>query len=219
MNDGVALSGCVLGLYTADGVAAAAVRGDRDAKVAASDGAGALESLLPCVRHVLTAVDCSLDDVTLVGVCTGPGSFTGLRIGVAFARSLAQARSLALVGISTYDAVEETATYPRISVARGKPGYYYARVVAAEHQAPLYLAGPRHAVEEAARQAGAPRVWGPDFSGHDPARAALRVARLARCVHESGASCAWADVAIDYGQRPQAVLQWEERHRVRAGGR
>jgi tRNA threonylcarbamoyladenosine biosynthesis protein TsaB len=53
--------------------------------------------LLPLVHEVVQ----DWDAVERIGVGTGPGSFTGLRIGVATARALAQARDLPLVGVST----------------------------------------------------------------------------------------------------------------------
>jgi tRNA threonylcarbamoyladenosine biosynthesis protein TsaB len=45
----------------------------------------------------------SISDLTALAVSTGPGSFTGLRIGVALAKGLASTRKLPLVGISTLD--------------------------------------------------------------------------------------------------------------------
>jgi tRNA threonylcarbamoyladenosine biosynthesis protein TsaB len=55
--------------------------------------------LLPLVDDVLT--DGGWEGVDRIGVGTGPGSFTGLRIGISTARALAQARGLPLVGVGT----------------------------------------------------------------------------------------------------------------------
>ncbi len=44
----------------------------------------------------------SLDNLEVVAVSVGPGSFTGLRIGLSFAQGLAEARGLPLVGVSNH---------------------------------------------------------------------------------------------------------------------
>jgi tRNA threonylcarbamoyladenosine biosynthesis protein TsaB len=60
--------------------------------------------------RLLALVDEVVDDwtaITRIAVGVGPGGFTGLRIGIATARALAQARDLPLVGVSSLTALAE----------------------------------------------------------------------------------------------------------------
>lgn len=59
--------------------------------------------LTPAVQNMLRAGDVSADQLTGLAVCTGPGSYTGLRIGVAMAKGMAAVKSLPLVGMTTLD--------------------------------------------------------------------------------------------------------------------
>jgi len=63
------------------------------------------QRLLPLVEEVLAAAGASWDDVERIAVGVGPGGFTGLRLGVATARALAQARGCELVGVSSLEAL------------------------------------------------------------------------------------------------------------------
>jgi len=64
-----------------------------------------VEILPICVKSVLEAAKVKEQELTLIAVDVGPGSFTGLRIGIAFAKALAQALSLPLVGVRQTEAV------------------------------------------------------------------------------------------------------------------
>lgn len=57
------------------------------------------------VDEALEAAQLGLDDLALITVAIGPGSFTGLRVGLSYAKALAMARGLPIVGVSTLDAM------------------------------------------------------------------------------------------------------------------
>jgi tRNA threonylcarbamoyladenosine biosynthesis protein TsaB len=61
--------------------------------------------LMPLILQVLDHTGYGWPDIDLIAVGIGPGTFTGLRIGVATARALAQARGIPLVGISTLESL------------------------------------------------------------------------------------------------------------------
>ncbi len=61
--------------------------------------------LMPLIIELLDKAGLCWHDVDRIAVGVGPGTFTGLRIGIATARGLAVARGLALVGISTLESL------------------------------------------------------------------------------------------------------------------
>lgn len=60
------------------------------------------ELLLSLIEDVLQAASCKLTDVKAIAVVTGPGSFTGLRLGIAAALGLARAQSIAVCGYDRF---------------------------------------------------------------------------------------------------------------------
>lgn len=61
--------------------------------------------LTPAIQQALAQTKVTLNDLTAVAVAKGPGSFTGLRIGLGVAKGLAMARSIPLVAVPTLDIV------------------------------------------------------------------------------------------------------------------
>ncbi len=64
-------------------------------------------TLLPTVKHMLETVKLSCRDVDLYAVSVGPGSFTGVRIGVSCAKGLAFANGTPCVSVSALEAMAE----------------------------------------------------------------------------------------------------------------
>jgi tRNA threonylcarbamoyladenosine biosynthesis protein TsaB len=63
------------------------------------------QELLPAVQRLLAAAGLDLRDLAGVIVGTGPGAFTGLRVGLATAKTLAHELGVPVVGIATSDAL------------------------------------------------------------------------------------------------------------------
>lgn len=61
------------------------------------------EKLMPMVQQLLQELGLSMQDVDAVAVMQGPGSFTGLRIGMATAKGLAQGAGKRFIAIPTLD--------------------------------------------------------------------------------------------------------------------
>ncbi|MFZ0040328.1 MAG: tRNA (adenosine(37)-N6)-threonylcarbamoyltransferase complex dimerization subunit type 1 TsaB [Solirubrobacteraceae bacterium] len=66
--------------------------------------------LMGLIAEVLSAGGAGWEAIDLIAVGIGPGTFTGLRIGVATARALSQARGIGLVGVSTLESLAGAAS-------------------------------------------------------------------------------------------------------------
>ncbi len=69
----------------------------------------ASEELLPAIRRAFDRAGVGLERCDRVAVCAGPGSFTGVRVGLATAWGLARARGIPLEAVSTLAALAEAA--------------------------------------------------------------------------------------------------------------
>ena len=89
------------------------------------------EILSASLDNLLAKVDATLDDVKRVMVTVGPGSFSGLRTGVAFCQGLCFSGKRNLYGVTTLQALACFAGVPDESVAvviRARNGFWYLRL-------------------------------------------------------------------------------------------
>ncbi|WP_417497270.1 tRNA (adenosine(37)-N6)-threonylcarbamoyltransferase complex dimerization subunit type 1 TsaB [Maricaulis sp.] len=75
-------------------------------------GRGHAERLAPMVAGVLEQAGLQASQISRIGVTTGPGSFAGSRVGVAFARGLALASGAEAVGIGNLEVLAQGAAVP-----------------------------------------------------------------------------------------------------------
>ena len=120
-----------LGIDGALGAFSAALVSSDGAEPRVASGAGkdALERGLVLVDEVLGEMP--LAALTGIAVGTGPGSFTGMRIALGFAKSLAFAADVPLASVSSYDALvatDDDGTGVRLDIVHGRAGFACARI-------------------------------------------------------------------------------------------
>jgi len=69
------------------------------------------ERLLPALESLLALTDIERDQIGLIAVALGPGSFTSLRIGMAVGKGLAQALGIPIVGVPSMAAYAEKVSF------------------------------------------------------------------------------------------------------------
>ncbi|MEX2692244.1 tRNA (adenosine(37)-N6)-threonylcarbamoyltransferase complex dimerization subunit type 1 TsaB [Rhizobium mongolense] len=116
-------------------------------------GKGHAEHLMGIVDRVLNQADMKLEMVERIAVTIGPGSFTGIRVGVAAARGFGLALNIPTVGITTLETMaaaqrEKTPGRPVLAAMDAKRGEIYLQSFSADGPA---LDEPRAVTIEAAK--------------------------------------------------------------------
>lgn len=106
----------ILALESTAGTASAAVTEDKKILAVVQVGSGRTHSeiLLPMAEHLLSSLHLMNNDIDMYAVTVGPGSFTGVRIGVSTVKGLAFGRNVPCVGVSSLRALAEN-----LSACRG----------------------------------------------------------------------------------------------------
>ncbi|WP_412050879.1 tRNA (adenosine(37)-N6)-threonylcarbamoyltransferase complex dimerization subunit type 1 TsaB [Hoeflea sp. Naph1] len=181
--------------------------GDRIIAEASPDiGRGHAEQLPSVLQTVLDAAGVTLSEVARVGVTTGPGSFAGIRVGVAFARGLALANSIPAVGVGSLEAIAVPATLakaaPVMAALDARRDRVWALIAGADGE--IITPGAEWTPVEAAAEARRTGAW---LIGSGAALLAAEDESLAERVIGDVAAPAIADVArlashLDPGANP-----------------
>ena len=113
------------------GLAVAVVRNGVTLDSRRLEGRDQAATLMPAIAASLQAAGVSRRDLSLIAVTIGPGSFTGVRVGLAAARGLAVALDAPLAGLTTTDVLLAQATpadRPRIAAIDSKLGDWFCAI-------------------------------------------------------------------------------------------
>jgi tRNA threonylcarbamoyladenosine biosynthesis protein TsaB len=159
----------ILAIDTALEACSAAVLDTERAGIAAHESLpmvrGHAEVLIPLIARVLERARLTFSEIDRIAVTTGPGSFTGLRVGISAARGIALATGKPAVGLSTLAAyaapfIAADDTLPVVAVIDARHDHVYLQVFGPGGRT---LVAPRLVpIAEARRAAttGAPRLVG-----------------------------------------------------------
>jgi tRNA threonylcarbamoyladenosine biosynthesis protein TsaB len=106
----------ILSIDTASPFPSLAVRDGDRAEASRALPRNAAEGLPLATESLLAGMGLAVRDLDRVAVVSGPGSFTGIRAGLAFGRGLARARGIPLVMVPTFAAAHEAAPEPQDAV-------------------------------------------------------------------------------------------------------
>ena len=99
----------VLAIDTALGACAAAVLDSQAGAILAAESVGMArghaEAVMPLIARVMDAARSEFAELNRIAVTVGPGSFTGLRVGISAARGIALAAGKPAIGLSTLSAL------------------------------------------------------------------------------------------------------------------
>ena len=84
-------------------------------------------SLLPAINNLLTNAGITVNDVDYFGAIVGPGSFTGIRVGVATVNAFAYANSRKVVAITTFESFAYDKQSDAYAIDAKHGNYYLAK--------------------------------------------------------------------------------------------
>ena len=86
---------------------------------------GQAERLMSLLNELLEGASLDWPDISKIGVCTGPGNFTGIRIAVSAARGLALGLEIPAIGISSFEATLLGCGDEDLALLPANKGFYY----------------------------------------------------------------------------------------------
>jgi len=128
----------ILAIDTALDACAAAVLDSETGKLIAQESQsmkrGHAEALMPLIARVIAASETAFTDLGRIAVTTGPGSFTGLRVGLSAARGIGLAANIPVVGVTTLAAyaapiVSQNAEHTVVSAIDARHDHVYLQIV------------------------------------------------------------------------------------------
>lgn len=161
------------------------------------------EALAPLAQKIMASLGWKASEINAIAVSQGPGSFAGLRSGLAFAKGLSFANGALVVGVPTLEAWAETDPTAEVWLD-ARRGLVYRRNPGGEADM-LPLEEAKMALKPGQKVLG-------DITDPESRLAASAVGRLALRRLAAGEKDDPSLIEPIYLRRPEAEILWEKRH-------
>ena len=172
-------------------------------------------NLFQAVEDLFRQAGCAFPDVDLISVATGPGSFTGIRVGLAAAKGWAEALRKPVVGVSVLDAMAASCSFSTGLSAQGAnqranrgANQWTVPVLDAE-RGELYAGFYRHSGEKASRrtQSAPPESESPEGESPEGKSIVLKASEFPQRLREKFGEEARVTLLLRAGQKTGTALQ------------
>lgn len=228
----------VLGIDTSAIVCSVGLLSDETCLVSrtVSDGLTHSETLLPLIKELLSDGKVGLSELDGISISHGPGSFTGLRIGISAVKGLAISQNIPCIGVSTLEALamnaiacEGAVLCPVMDARRGE---FYNALFRVENGKLIRLSEDRaisgECLSEELKTFDQVLILG-DGAGkfvlqnplheasiapeHLRFQSGESVARLGLAALKNGEACTCNELSPRYLRLPQAEREWREKNK------
>ena len=189
------------------------------------------ETLMPMVDSALKSVEMSLSDIDLFAAANGPGSFTGVRIGVSTVKALAYASDKNVCGVSTLLSLAynlaAAENIPIVPIMDARRGQVYNAVYIFEGGKAREITPPRAlSIEELCGEISSPVIFVgdgvdaymdkivsllPEYANFAPPNLRLQKAASVACAANFDESVSPEELGVIYLRKSQAEREREEK--------
>jgi tRNA threonylcarbamoyladenosine biosynthesis protein TsaB len=209
----------ILGIETASEQVGCAIGGHEGvlASVHVSRGRRHVETLVPAIDFLCRQARVELKEIGVIAVDVGPGLFTGLRVGIAAGKAMAQALRVPMIGVSSLDLLAFPVRYstrlivPALDARRGEVFYSFYRQVpgGVQRLAPHQLGPPDDVVSEIVAMGQDCLVVGDGAGRYSDAFDGLTGIEFAGRATPYPSACALVELAHPKAMREEFVQPWE----------
>lgn len=215
----------ILAIETTSQLATVAIRDHQGIirEESSSERLSHLQNLMPMIDTLLASCQLQLDDIGCIAVSSGPGSFTGIRIGIATAKALGQFLAIKIISVPTLQAMVynrmdyEGLLCPMLDARRGQvygAAFRWEAEGTGKSCLEIIKPGPYMETEFRALLEKA-RIGRPLLLLGEESQTATNIAKLGFDLYNKGAASSFYEIKPVYMRKSEAEQKLEDQRKLK----